>query len=135
MQKDSGLKSKLHQNLRKFKKIRLLQRKLMKLVAKPHHLHTIEREKGAQPQRVPNVPNVSLVRCGMRECHKGSMRKCHKGFMTKNHTWDKKKWNILILACYSHKTPNPLLFTFWLETPILLPPYSCASHSMFSLST
>ncbi len=31
----------------------------MKLVAKPHHLHTIERERGAQPQWVPNVPNVS----------------------------------------------------------------------------
>jgi len=87
MQKDSGLKSKVHQNLRKFKKIRLLQRKLMKLVAKPHHLHTIEREKGAQPQRVPNVPYVSLVRCGMRECH--------KGFMRKNHTLDQKKWKHL----------------------------------------
>jgi hypothetical protein len=45
MQKDSSLKSKLHQNLKKFKKIRMLQRKLMKLVTKPHHLHTIERER------------------------------------------------------------------------------------------
>jgi hypothetical protein len=45
MKKESGLKSKLHQNLKKFMKIRLLQKKLMKLVTKPHHLHTIERER------------------------------------------------------------------------------------------
>ncbi len=45
MKEDSDLKSKLHLN----------SRKLMKPIVKPHHLDAIEREKGAQPQWVPNV--------------------------------------------------------------------------------
>ncbi len=112
MQKDSGLKSKLHHNLKKFEKIRLLQRKLMKLVTKPHHLHTIERERC--PTWTGSKCSKCVIRCGKRECHKGLMRK--------HHTWDKKKWNILIISCYYHKTPNLLLFTFLLEIPILLAP-------------
>jgi len=45
MKEDSDLKSKLHLN----------SRKLMKPIVKPHHLDATEREKGAQPQWVPNV--------------------------------------------------------------------------------
>jgi hypothetical protein len=52
MKEDSDLKSKLHLSSRE---TRLLERKLMKPIVKPHHLDAIEREKGAQPQWVPNV--------------------------------------------------------------------------------
>ncbi len=74
-----------------------------------------------------------VVRCGKTERHKHSMRKCR--------TRDNKKWNILIPSCYSHKTPNPLLFTLSLETLIFscpltpLLPTPCSLHLLNFAST
>ncbi len=68
-------------------------------------------------RRGPTSMGSKVVRCGKRERHKHSMRNCC--------TWDNKKRNILIPSCYSHKTPNPLLFTLspklWYSLARLLP--------------
>ncbi len=74
-----------------------------------------------------------VVRCGKRERHKHSMRMCC--------TRDNRKRNILIASCYSHKTPNPFLFTLSPETLIFscpltpLLPTPCSLHLLNFAST